>query len=409
MTGSEMYNIIKKNKGMGGSKPRAYCNMKGGAWCCAYVCYGFNQAGQKSLFYGGKKVTYCPTAITWCKANLAEIPLYLAMPCDIIFFDWQPNGTPDHIGFVKNRINTAEIETHEGNTSGGIVAEKTRKVGARCKMWVFRPHFAPTGLKEKKLAEDGIFGYNTIYMSQVFLKKKGYYKGSLDGILGKATVKAVQAWAGTPQDGSFGKKTALAVQKKVGTKADGAFGKNSVLAYQKYLNKQLFPKSTQTTNAQKIVNMANELAWAYGTSSSKWDYKKGNPTAKCKSAMKSYGYTARAKMSSCIYAVNTVVRKTGINKSFCAGHGYKKPYPKTEAGFNTVLSGKSIPSGFLKAGDIVRYKKTSKDEHSLIYMGNGRVAEARHYHRFFNIYKDEKRYNGSNVKKSTLQVLRAKE
>ena len=188
--------------------------------------------------------------------------------------------------------------------------------------------------------------------------------------------------------------------------------------YRNTVTRRCFPNGTTskpatkptatTSNAQKIVNKVNELAWPYGTASSKWDYKKGSPTAKCKAAMRAFGYTSKSKMSSCVYAVNTVVRSTGINKSFCAGHGYKKPYPKTEAGFNTVLSGKSVPSGFLQPGDIVRYKKTTKDEHTLIYMGNGRVAEARHYHRFFNICKDEKRYNGSKSKKSTLQVLRAK-
>ena len=243
MTGAELYNIIKKNKGMGGSKPRAYCGMKSGAWCCAYVCYGFNQGGQKKLFYGGKKVTYCPTAIQWCKANLAEIPLYLAMPCDIIFFDWQPNGTPDHIGFVKNKISTSEIETHEGNTSGGIVDEKERTIGKRCRMWVFRPHFTPTGLKKEKLATDGSFGYKSIFMLQTMLGIKA------DGILGKQTVKKLQAYVGVAQDGSWGKKTSLATQKKLGFKGkdlDGAFGAKSVRALQSHINAKVFP-STNTT------------------------------------------------------------------------------------------------------------------------------------------------------------------
>ena len=222
---------------------------------------------------------------------------------------------------------------------------------------------------------------------------------------------------GLKVDKDFGNATESALktfQKTEGITVDGIYGKQSQSKANNYhspsssVTKPTTP-STNTTNAQKIVNKANEYAWAYGTSSSKWDYKKGNPTSKCKSAMKKHGYTSRAKMSSCAYFCNTVVRDSGVNKSFGSLHGYKKPFPKTESGFNTVLSGKSIPSGFLKAGDVVRYKKTSKDEHTLIYMGNGRVAEARHYHRFGNIYKDEKRYNGSNVKKSTIQVLRAKE
>jgi len=389
MTGAELYNIIKKNKGMGGAKPRAYCGMKGGAWCCAYVCYGFNQGGAKNLWYGGKKVTYCPTAITWCRANLAEIPLYLAMPCDVIFFDWQPNGTPDHIGFVKNRISTTSIETHEGNTSGGIVAEKTRKVGARCKMWVFRPHFAPTGLKEKKLAEDGDFGYNTIYMTQVFLKKKGYYKGSLDGILGKATVKSMQAWAGVAQDGSWQKKTSVAIQKKISAKSDGEFGKNSVLAYQKYLNEQLFPNQSSPSGSAtttkptasysgtfptlppKTAKNAVDIAYAYGTKLSVYKYHGGKPKGTYKKALekvypdrKKWG--AKSKVgASCDVFVGTTLRLSGYSKT-----------PRGLSDQKTWLPKNLTAVSSLKNGDVLY-----RSNHVAIYVelkGGKYVANAHH-------------------------------
>lgn len=412
---TEMYNFAKSFLGKGGATFRSYCGLpSGAAWCDAYVTYIFHKSGNASLFCGGKKQTYCPNTIKILRKELAEIPMYLAMPSDIILFDWDRNGVPNHIGLVRAHNTTDSIHTIEGNTSNKVML-KTRPKKYVC--GIFRPHFKGS-FTLKKLAVDGDCGYNTIAGLQQALKILKYYTGSVDGILGLQTVKALQKWAGTSADGCWGTGTSKAVQRKIGTSADGAFGPNSVKALQKWINANAFPsvsggtttapKPATTTNAQKIVNKVNELAWPYGTASSKWDYKKGSPTAKCKAAMKAFGYTSKSKMSSCIYAVNTVVRSTGINKSFCAGHGYKKPYPKAEAGFNTVLSGKAVPSGFLQPGDIVRYKKTTRDEHTLIYMGNGRIAEARHYHRFFNIYKDEKRYNGSKSKKSTLQVLRAK-
>lgn len=412
---TEMYNFAKSFLGKGGSIFRSYCGLpSGAAWCNAYVTYIFHKSGNASLYCNGKKQTYCPTSIKICRSNMAEIPMYLAMPSDVIYFDWDRNGVPNHIGFVRAHNTTDSIYTIEGNTSNKVM-NKTRPAKYVC--GIFRPHFKAS-FTLKKLAVDGDCGYNTIAGLQKALQILKYYNGSIDGILGQGTVKALQKWAGTSADGAWGKGTSKAVQKKIGTTADGAFGKNSVIALQKWINNNAFPsvsggtttapKPATTSNAQKLVNKATELAWPYGTVSSKWDYKKGAPTSKCKTAMKKHGYTSKGKQSSCIYFMNTIVRETGINKSFCAGHGYKKPYPKTEAGFNTVLSGKAIPNGFLKAGDIVRYKKTSKDEHTLMYMGNGRICEARHYHRFGNIYKDEKRYNGSNVKKSTLQVLRAK-
>lgn len=430
MTGQEMYNIIKKNVGMGGGKPRAYCGMSGGAWCNAYVCYAFNQAGLKSLYYGGKKVTYCPTSIKWCEANLAQIPPYLAMPCDVIYFDWQPNGRPDHIGFVKAKRTTDSVFTHEGNTSGGKVAEKTRP--AKYIEGIFRPHFTAQGLKKEKLAVDGDFGYKSIYNLQAALGIKA------DGVLGKATVKAWQKKVGASQDGAFGRKTALKSQKFLKVKADGAFGKNSVKAWQTWINKVNYPSAPKTapkpkttpvkttpakapakaapkatpkkaTNAEKILAKAKTLAWAYGTAKDKYSYKKGAPKAVCKKAMKKYGWASnKAELSDCGNFVSTVVRESGVSKTFKALHGLKDPFPKSEKGFTIVHKGKTIPSGLLKAGDIVRYKKTNGHQHALIYFGSGKVCEASHRNRFGAIVKDEKRYNKQS-KKATIQVLRTKE
>lgn len=231
MTGYEFYNVIKKNKGMGGSKPRRYCGMSSGPWCNAYVCYAFNQAKVRNLYYGGRKVTYCPTSIKWCSANLAQIPPYLAMPGDVIYFDWNANNVPDHIGFVKARRTTTSVFTHEGNTSGGIVAEKIRT--APYLLGIYRPHFTPRSVGKAKLEIDGAFEYKSIYMLQLALGVKA------DGILGKGTVKALQKRAGATPDGAWGKKTSRKVQKMVGTAVDGAFGKNSVKALQKWINKEV--------------------------------------------------------------------------------------------------------------------------------------------------------------------------
>ena len=71
-------------------------------------------------------------------------------------------------------------------------------------------------------------------------------------------------------------------------------------------------------------------------------------------------------------------------------------------------SGKKIPDGLLQAGDIIRYKKTNGHQHTLMYYGNGKIAEAGRENQFPAIEKDTKKYNASNVKLSTRQVIRAK-
>ena len=248
----EQLAIATKYLGKGGATFRKYCGLSSGAaWCDAFVTYIFKEAGNASLFCDGKKQTYCPTTIKILKKELAQIPLYLAMPSDIILFDWDKNGTPNHIGFVRAKKDTASIYTIEGNTDGGKVANKTR--AGKYVQAVFRPHFKAS-FTLKKLTVDGDCGYNTIAGLQKALQILKYYNGSIDGILGISTVKALQKWAGVSQDGAWGKATSKAVQKKIGATADGAFGKNSVIALQKWINTNAYqtkPTPTPTPTPVK--------------------------------------------------------------------------------------------------------------------------------------------------------------
>lgn len=232
-TNKETYNFAKQFIGKGGATFRSYCGLpSGAAWCDAFVTYIFHKTDNASLFCSGKKQTYCPTTIKLLRKDMAQVPLYLAMPMDVIFFDWDHNGVPNHIGFVRDKNTTDSIYTIEGNTDGGRVAQKTRP--AKYVQAVFRPHFKAS-FKTAKLSVDGNCGYNTIAMLQKMLGL------TPDGVLGIATVKALQKWAGVTADGQWGKNTSKAVQKKIGTTADGAFGKNSVIALQKYINAKVFP------------------------------------------------------------------------------------------------------------------------------------------------------------------------
>lgn len=230
---TEQLKFAQSFLGKGGSTFRKYCGLPNGtAYCDAFVTYVFHKSGNASLFCDGKKQTYCPTTIKILQKELAQIPLYLAMPSDIILFDWDKNGTPNHIGFVRAKKNTSEIYTTEGNTNGGIVANKTR--AGKYVQAVFRPHFKAS-FTLKKLALDGDCGYTTIAGLQ---KALGI---TVDGVLGQGTVKALQKKAGVKADGAWGSNTSKAVQKMIGTTADGAFGVNSVKALQNWINKKVFP------------------------------------------------------------------------------------------------------------------------------------------------------------------------
>jgi hypothetical protein len=287
----ELLKLAQKHLGQGGAVFNRYCNSSG-AWCCAFVTYMFHEGNDSPLFYGGKKVVYCPTAIKWASANLAQIPPYLALPMDIVFFDWNLNGVPNHIGFIRERKSCTEVYTIEGNTSGGIVAQKTRPY--KYIQGIYRPHFPAKFDISKPLVIDGYYGYSSIAMTQ-----KALGGIAVDGILGKATVKALQKWAGVAQDGSWGVKTSKAIQKKLGVTQDGYFGENSVKALQRWASNKVFPQPSSIVD-KELSACKVQAEWMK-------NYKYGwesNPTI-----------TKSKKKGTCVTYVACVLQRIGILSS----------------------------------------------------------------------------------------------
>ena len=376
----ELLRFAESFKGRGGSLFRSYCGLGSGEpWCCAYITYLFQKGGDSALFYGGKKVVYCPNALSWCRANLAMVPLYMALPSDIIFFDWQPNGIPDHIGLVREHKSCNAIKTIEGNTSGGIVDYKTRP--AKYVLGVYRPHFTAKFDATKKLEIDGLAGYNTIAVLQRALKV------DVDGILGKGTVRALQKRAGTTQDGHWGNGTSRAVQRMLGVEADGLFGPDSVKALQKWCNKEVFPQQVKSWQ-DKAVAYARKTA-----KSGKYKYKRWTSNAnthKCPIC-----HPGSGNGYNCIGWAFSIWRHGGGLKNHCnngviANEVWERILKApTQAQADKIATehvgvpvtvirngGKTIPTGMLKAGDICALFKGSKYYHTIFYQGGGKYSES---------------------------------
>lgn len=254
--------------------------------------------------------------------------------------------------------------------------------------------------------KNGSSGKNVEHLQRFLNWYHPAWKLKVDGKAGAATASATASFQyaeGIPADGVYGKASYAKAKAYAPTKPTTTTKKTTSPTTTSTA------KKTKVTNAQKLVNKMKDLAWAYGTAKKKYDYKTGSPKASCKTAMKKYGWADdKAEMSDCGNFVSTVVRESGVDKSFKALHGIKTPFPTKEAKFNIVLKGKDIPNGFLKSGDIIRYKKTNGKQHAMFYFGDGKVCEASHHNLFGVIRKDEKRYK-TQSKKSTIQVLRAKE
>ena len=388
----EQLNIAKKYIGYGGSKFRKFCGLpSGAAWCDAYVTTIFAEAGNASLFCNGTKQTYCPTTIKWCLKNLASVPPFLALPSDIIFFDWELNGVPNHIGFVRERKDCDTIYTIEGNTDGSRCAQKTRNT--KYVQGIFRPHFKAS-YKIAKLDVDGLFGYNSIAMLQKALGIE------VDGVLGQGTVKALQRKAGVSADGLWGKGTSKAVQKMVGVTADGYFGANSCKALQRWCNSVVFKNtpskpvekpSQPTTNGYQgtipSIHVTKSVQQVINDSI-KW----GKLIASDNSFH--YGHGKDAHHNGCYFCGTqpSIKKKSGIKdwqKTYCCNpfvhacfaHGGLVPamlskcakgssygFAKNE-GYATSNLFKRVYN--LQAGDVL-----CSDSHVALYIGNGKVVQA---------------------------------
>ena len=225
--------------------------------------------------------------------------------------------------------------------------------------------------------------------------------------------------------GNFGAKTLQGVkvfQKTYGLGVDGIFGPKSKAKAEEIVKEHAntprgydgeYPSTTVKTTEKvsrgpEIVAKAKEYAWPYGTASSKYSYSKGSARPSYKAALKKYmNKSAKVSQSDCGYFVSTCVRASGIALNFLALKGTKEAFPKVPSTMSVVHKGKAIPSGLLKPGDIIRYKKTNGGQHTLMCYANGKIAEAGREHQFPAIESDTKKYNKSNVKLATLEVIRA--
>ncbi len=388
-TNKELLAVAVSQLGNTGGKYRSYVG-EPGSWCDMFVYWLFHANGCGELLNWTTKAQKinCPESIKWCQKNLAEIPPYLAMACDLVYYDWDKNGRPNHIGIVESHWDNNKIHAIEGNTSGGKVARKDRKTYIQA---VFRPHFAPTNLKkDTKLAEDSICGYNTIAAMEKWLGLPQ------TGILTREVVIALQKKVGATPDAAWGAQTSKKLQKVIGAGQDGDFYKNSVLKLQQYLNKVLGYTKTAPKKTTPAVNPKAQAAVDWGkkiAKSGKYKYKKWNNKKKntklcpiCHPGSGN-GWNCIGYVSACWFHGANVKDVT----CSCSGIGTDSFFTKVTLaswqkrnGKNWTMitnggskGGSDIPASKLLPGDtLICYDKNGKFKHIAIYSGNGKILES---------------------------------
>ncbi|HEY3446109.1 MAG TPA: peptidoglycan-binding protein [Myxococcales bacterium] len=96
------------------------------AWCADFVSYVMTNAGKPF------NDPYCPSIVNKMKASGQWKGRSDPQPGDIVLFDWNGDGTSDHVGIVKGVNGDGSIQTIEGNTENSAgqqgVWERTRSL-----------------------------------------------------------------------------------------------------------------------------------------------------------------------------------------------------------------------------------------------------------------------------------------
>lgn len=106
--------------------------LNGQPWCAMFVSWCFNQAGlSKSIAAQSPKgFASCDAGLKWFAKKGKLIPVGQAKPGDIVFFQFDDDAQPDHVGIVtsNNRV-TKNLNCIEGNTSSGNAGSQSNGDG----------------------------------------------------------------------------------------------------------------------------------------------------------------------------------------------------------------------------------------------------------------------------------------
>lgn len=112
------------------------------AWCAVFIWWLFRECGIPELYYSGKKTAYVPALITWARRE--GLVVNTPRPGDLICFDFNGNGTADHIGLCEswdgNYVTTIDGNTGVGNESNGGAVMRRRRA-KRYIVAVIRPKY----------------------------------------------------------------------------------------------------------------------------------------------------------------------------------------------------------------------------------------------------------------------------
>jgi cell wall-associated NlpC family hydrolase len=105
-------------------------------WCAMFVSWCFQEANLSHLIAAQTKKGFasCDAGLKWFAKKNKLVPVGQAQAGDIVFYQFDADAQPDHVGIVKSNNRTLkQIYAYEGNTSGSAKGSQSNGDGVYLK------------------------------------------------------------------------------------------------------------------------------------------------------------------------------------------------------------------------------------------------------------------------------------
>lgn len=110
--------------------------LDGQPWCAMFVSWVYAQAGKSSSIAAQSKKGFasCDAGLKWFAKNNKLITIGQAQAGDIVFFQFDEDSQPDHVGIVKGNNSAFKyLMCYEGNTSDNVDGSQSNGDGVYLK------------------------------------------------------------------------------------------------------------------------------------------------------------------------------------------------------------------------------------------------------------------------------------
>jgi hypothetical protein len=121
-------------RGSNRQKYGAWYGLNGAPWCAMFVTWCYVSEGSRALARG-RRFAYVPWVVGEARAGRNHLAITRnPQPGDLVCFDWNHDGTSDHVGLYEKDLPGGDFQAIEGNTgegndsNGGEVMRRRRNV-----------------------------------------------------------------------------------------------------------------------------------------------------------------------------------------------------------------------------------------------------------------------------------------